>query len=190
MATAAKTNPRKRYYKTPDGQRYQLFEAPYSYTITVYKTDCRKSIIGDPTQCLIATGAMRDKAVLAAYIGSGKDAYVIFKETKLRKAHALHFTINAKAGRVRDYFDTHKGVTTQQVVLSAPTAGRTLSHRSALGKKRREEIKAGAEVKHRGKQTQTRVMRIGQKHRPRADLDGDTVTIQPAHQPSRRRMKR
>jgi hypothetical protein len=35
MATAARKNTPKRYYATPDGERYPLYEAPYRYTITV-----------------------------------------------------------------------------------------------------------------------------------------------------------
>ena len=175
MATAAKKGAPKRYYVTGDGKRYPLFEAPYDYPITVFKSDCRKAIIGDPAQCLIALGARRDKLVDAAFIGSGKDAYVIFKATKIRKAYALHFTMNAEASRVRDYFDGHKGATSQMITLSAVTPGRTMDHRSKLGKKRREEIKAGAEVKKRGKQAETRIMRVGMKHRPHAVIESNVV---------------
>jgi hypothetical protein len=134
-------------------------------------------VIGDPTQCLIAMGARRDKTVHAAFIGAGKDAYVVFKSTKLRKAHALHFTTNAQAARVRDYFDAHKGTVTQNIELSAPTAGRTLSHRKALNKKRRAEIKNGAEVKKRGKPKAQRVH--GLKYRPRVQVENNVVTLEP-----------
>lgn len=169
----------KRYYTAGDGKTYPLFEAPYQYPITIYKSDCPKATIGDPEGCLIAMGARRDKAVEAAYVGAGKDAYVCFKATKLRKAYALHFTINAKAARVRDFFDTHKGVTTQQLILSPPTAGRTLEHRSKLNKKRKADVKAGiAEVK---KQTKPRasatVMRFGAPHRPKAKIKNNVVSL-------------
>jgi len=151
----------KRSYCTPEGVKYPLHEAPYRYKLTIYKSDCRKAEIANPSACLIALGALRDPAVLAAYIGSGRDAYLIFKATRLRKAYALHFTLTAAAARVRDYFDTHKGTKTQDIVLSPPTAGRTLEHRAKLGKKRREEIKNGAQVKKRGKPSQTRIVRGG-----------------------------
>ena len=169
----------KRYYVTGDGKRYPLFEAPYDYPITVYKSDCKKAIIGDPAQCLIALGARRDKLVEAAFIGSGKDAYVVFRATKLREAYALHFTLNAEASRVRDWFDSHKGATSQMITLSAVTAGRTLAHRSVLGKKRRQAIKDGAEVKRRGKPNETRITRIGMKHRPHAIIEKNVVTVEP-----------
>jgi hypothetical protein len=167
----------KRTYVAGNGKAYPLYEAPYKYDITVYKTDCPKASIGDPEHCLIARGALRDKALEAAYIGAGKDAYLCFKATKLRKAYALHFTINAEAGRIRDFFDTHKGVATRTVTLSPPTAGRTLDYRSKLNKKRRAEIKAGAPVNKRGKPNTTRIMRIGVKLRPRAQIVNNVVSM-------------
>ena len=115
----------KRYYVTPEGNKFPLFEAPYDYVIPVYKKDCKRAVIADPNGCLIALGAQRDPLVLGAYIGSGKDAYIVFRESEQRYAHALHFTISASAARVRDWFDTHKGEVKTTVKLSAPTAGRT-----------------------------------------------------------------
>jgi len=123
---------KRRYYVAGNGAKYPLYEAPYDYTIAVYKSDCKKAVIGDTEQCLIALGAMRDKRVEGAYIGSGKDAYIIFKAFRGKPAHAMHFTLNAQASRVRDFFDTHKGVTTQHITLSAVTAGRTRDHRSKI----------------------------------------------------------
>lgn len=170
----------KRFYVTPEGVKYPLFEAPYDYWIPVFKKDCKKAVIGDPHGCLIALGAQRDPLVLGAYIGSGKDAYVVFRETELRRAHALHFTISAAAARVRDYFDTHRGEVKTTVRLSAPTAGRTLAHRSKLNKARHKRIKAGEHVvKKRGKSNKTRIVRLGVKHRPRATVEKNEVTIVP-----------
>lgn len=178
-ATAAKRAMPKRTYKTPDGVIYPMFEAPYKYDITVYKSDCKKATIGDPNHCLIALGARRDPSVIDAHIGSGKDAYLIFKATKLRKAHALHFTIAAAAARVRDYFETHKGVTTQIVTLSAPTAGRTHEHRKKLNAARAKRIKEGKHVvKSRGK-SKTRIMRLGVPHRPKATIVNNVVSLEP-----------
>jgi hypothetical protein len=169
----------KRYYYTPDGTKYPLYEAPYMYIITAYKSDCRKAIIADPQACLIALGAKRDPSIISAHIGSGKDAYLIFRATKLRPAHALHFTINARAARVRDYFDTHKRAETVTIKLSAPTAGRTLSHRAKLNKARHERIKNGThKVKPRGS-NQTRIIRLGVKHRPHATIEKNVVSILP-----------
>lgn len=170
----------KRFYVTPEGNKYPLFEAPYDYHIPVFKKDCKKAVIADPYSCLIAMGARRDPLVLAAYLGSGKDAYLVFRETKMRKAHALHFTISASAARVRDHFDTHKGEVRTTVKLNAPTAGRTLEHRSKLNKERARRIKAGEHTpKKRGKPNVTRIHRLGVKHRPRATVEKNEVTIQP-----------
>jgi hypothetical protein len=169
----------KRYYDAGDGKKYPLFEAPYNYPVTVYKSDCKKAVIGDPQQCLIALGACRDKLIESAFIGSGKDAYIIFKKTPLREAYALHFTINAQAARVRDYFDSQKAGTSQIITLSAITPGRTLAHRSILNKKRAAEIKAGAEKKKRGKPAVTRVMRLGLHHRPRAKIEKNIISVPP-----------
>lgn len=166
-----------KYYMDGNGVKYPLSEAPYDYGITVYKSDCKKAVTGDPNQCLIAKGIKRDRSVEAAYIGSGKDAYVIFKASKTRKAYALHFTINAQAARVRDFFDTHKGVTTQDLKLSAPTPGRTLAYRRKLNKTRAAAIKAGThKVKPRGP-SKTRVMRLGVHHRPRASVEHNAVSV-------------
>jgi hypothetical protein len=174
---------KRRYYIAGNGVKYPLYEAPYKYSITVYKADCKKAVTGDPSQCLIAMGARRDKQVEGAYIGSGKDAYVIFKALRGKPAHALHYTLNAQASRVRDFFDTHKGVATHTIELSAVTAGRTLDHRSKLGKKRAAAIKNGTHtVKSRGKQNATRIMRIGVKHRPKANITENVVTMKPREQ--------
>ena len=170
----------RRFYVTPEGDKYPLVEAPYDYHIPVFKKDCKKAVIADPYSCLIAMGARRDPLVLGAYIGSGKDAYVIFRETKQRRAYALHFTISAEAARVRDYFDTHKGEVRTMVKLSAPTAGRTLAHRSKLNKERARRIKAGEHTpKKRGKPNVTRIVRLGVKHRPRASIERNEVTVVP-----------
>jgi len=168
----------RRYYVAGNGVKYPLYEAPYDYTIAAYKSDCKKAIVGDGAQCLIALGAMRDKRVEGAYIGSGKDAYIIFKASQGKPAYAMHFTLNAKASRVRDFFDTHKGVTTQYIILSAVTAGRTLDHRSKLGKKRAAAIKNGEHtVKTRGRPNATRIMRLGVKHRPKAHIVNNVVSL-------------
>ena len=170
----------RRFYVTPEGVKYPLFEAPYDYTIPVYKKDCKKAVIGDPYGCLVALGARRDPLVLGAYIGSGKDAYLVFRETAIRRAHALHFTISAAAARVRDYFDTHKGEVKTTVKLSAPTAGRTLAHRSKLNKARYRRIKAGEHtVSKRNRPNETRIVRLGVKHRPRAVVEKNEVTLVP-----------
>ena len=169
---------KRRYYVAGNGIRYPLTEADRDYHIKIYKSDCKKAVVGDAAQCLIALGAKRDKRVDGAYIGSGKDAYVIFKALRGRPAHAEHFTLNAQASKVRDFFDTHKGAVTTSIVLSAVTAGRTLDHRSKLGKKRAAAIKNGTHtVKTRGKPNATRIMRLGVKHRPKANITNNVVSM-------------
>ena len=168
----------KRLYTAPDsGKKYPLFEAPYKYDIKCFRVDLRKAQRGSSDKCIIALGGLRDPAVEAIYIGAGKDAYVCFKATKLREAFALHFTINTEAQRVRDYFDTHADMLTKQITLSVPTAGRTLAYRAKLDKRRRAEIKAGAEVKRRERPRQDRLARIGVPYRPRAIIVNNNVTM-------------
>jgi hypothetical protein len=161
---------KQRTYTAGNGKVYPLREAEHNYPIECYKKDCPKAVVSDPEQCLIALGALRDKTVEAVYIGTGKDAYICFRATRSRPAHALHFTLNAKAGRVRDFFDAHKGTLTKQVVLSAPTEGRTHNHRAVLNKRRRAAIKAGAPVKKRTKPQVTREDRTGIKYRRKAKV--------------------
>jgi hypothetical protein len=167
----------QRFYIAGDGTKYPLIEAMTPFSIMVYRTDCKKAVVGDPYNCLIAIGARRIKHILAAYIGSGKDAYVIMKIGKQSKPVAVHYTINAKASRVRDTFDKAGAPETQVITLSAPTPGRTLAHRSKLGKARNQAIKAGGPVKKRGKPNATRIMRLGVTHRPRAKIERNAVSL-------------
>lgn len=169
----------KRLYTAPNGKTYPLFEAPYPMPVTVYKTDQRKAQIGDPVGCLIARGLKRMKGVEDVWVGCGQDAYVCFKETKLRPAHALHFTINTQAARVRDFFDTHKGVETQSLQLDPPSAGRTHAARAAMNKRRREEIKNGATVAKRERPYTQRITRLGVHRRPKAIVKKNTVVAPP-----------
>lgn len=166
---------KRRYYVAGDGKKYLLVEATIPFIFYVYRSDCKSAVVGDPWNCLVARGGRRHKNVLAMYIGSGKDAYVIMSDPRGGEPVAVHYTISASAARVRDQFDTNKKLKKQPVTLSPPTAGRTLEHRSNLGKKRREAIKNGAPVATRGKPNATRVHRIGVKHRPRAKLVADNV---------------
>jgi hypothetical protein len=94
-----------KFYTAPDGTRYPLSEAKYNMSFKVYRSDRRKARIGDPGQCLLALGIRRDKDVLDVYIGSGRDAYVIFKAQDGEPAHAVHFTIPTTTRRIIDAFD-------------------------------------------------------------------------------------
>jgi hypothetical protein len=166
-----------RFYETPDGVKYPLYEAPIPFTFKVYRKDCKSAVVGDPIQCLIAKGAKRHRNVLHAFIGAGKDAYVIMKNGAEGKPIAVHYTLNAVAVRVRNTFDKQKKMAAQEITLDPPTAGRTLAHRSKLGKQRRAEIKAGAEVKKRGKLTEAQIHHIGSKHRPVAKIKKGVVSL-------------
>lgn len=166
---------KRRYYVAGDGKKYRLIEAMIPFSFDVRRDDCKSAIIGDPWNCLLARGGRRHPNVLAMYVGSGKDAYVVMTDGRGGEPVAVHYTIKATAARVRDQFDTNKKLKTQPVTLSVPTPGRTLEHRSILGKKRRAEVKDGAEVKKRGKANVRRIHRIGVKHRPRARIVGENV---------------
>ena len=171
---------KRRYYVTGDGTKYPLYEAPYPIPITIYKSDCKKAVIGDPEQCLLALGARRTRGVIGAFIGAGKDAYVIFGATKQKPAHALHFTINAKAGRMRDAFDKDNSATTKVIELSPVSNGRTLAHRSKLDKILRAKIKKGQHTpKKLGRPLTTRVMRVGVSPRPKPTVESNVVSIRP-----------
>jgi hypothetical protein len=170
---------KQRYYKTDDGKQVPLFEADHDMAFKVYKTDRRKSVIGDPKHCIEAKGLCRLPNVREAYIGSGKDAYVIFEKAPRRPfSHAIHFMIPIASGRVRDAFDTKRDLKSQILMLKAPASGQTRAHRSLLNKRRRDAIKNGAPVKKRAtKAAATRVQRLGIDHRPRAKITAGVVSI-------------
>jgi hypothetical protein len=166
-----------RYYKH-DGINHPLVEAEYDTAFKVYKTDKRKSVIGDPSACIEAMGLKRLPNVSFAHIGSGGDAYVGFKDPKSNTGTTVrHFLIPTASGKVRDSFDIKDAPPTQVLMLKAPTNGRTLSHRAMLGKRRREEIKNGAETKKRGSQKNKRIHRLGVAPRPRAKIVKGEVSI-------------
>lgn len=167
----------KRSYKAPDGNVYPLTEAEYDIAFMAYKSDRKKAKIGDPGGCLLALGIRHNPDVQAAYIGSGKDAYVVFKARGELPARAVHFTVPSKAGKVRDSLETKGAPATQVIILRAPSAGRTLEARSAFDKKRRTEIKNGSPVKKRGPQKRKRIMILGVPHRPRARIVKNTVAL-------------
>lgn len=157
---------------------HPLVEAEYDTAFKVYKTDRRRATIGDPTGCIEAMGLRRLPNVQFAHIGSGGDAYVGFKDAESSTGITVrHFLIPTQSAKVRDTFETKGAPPTQILMLKAPTNGRTLSHRSALGKRRREEIKAGAVPKKRGPQKRTRIARLGVGHRPRAKIVRGEVTL-------------
>lgn len=165
-----------RFYTAKNGTKYPLFEADHDQYFTVYKTDKKTAEIGDPHECIEAKGLQRMTGVIEAYVGSGKDAIVVYAGR--RKPYALHYVILAKAAKVRDTFDTKGAPATQTLKLSVPTAGRTYAARSILNKRRRSEIKSGngAPVKPVNKPRENRVARLGLPHRPRAHITKQNVT--------------
>jgi hypothetical protein len=159
----------KRYYTTPDGTRFPLIEAKWDMSFRCYKSDRRKAVPGNPHECLLAIGIKRDRRVLDAYLGSGQDAYVVFKADDEDPAHAVHFTIPTVARRAIDQFDTNRKAATVVITLRRPTGKRTLEARKGLNKDRRERIKNGAHRSRSRTQTprQPRITRLGVHHRPR-----------------------
>ena len=168
------------FYKH-EGINHPLVEADYDTAFKVYKTDRRTAVIGDPTACIEAKGLKRLPNVAFAHIGGGGDAYVGFKDSKSRTGVTVrHFLIPAQAAKVRDAFEIKGAPPTQVLLLRAPTNGRTLSHRRLLGKRRREEIKKGAEPKKRGPQKNRRITRLGVSPRPRAKIIKGEVSLDAA----------
>lgn len=170
----------ERVYTAPDGTKYPLTEAEYDMSFNVHKSDRAKAVIGDPWGCLIALGGKRHPDVLEVYIGSGGDAFVIFKGRGGKPPRAVHFTIPAKAAKIRDSFDTKGSPPSQIVMLRAPTKARTLAARSVSNKARKEKIKTGDHVvTPRGTIAKKRIMRLGVAHRPRARISKTGVDTQP-----------
>lgn len=156
-------------YKLEDGREVPLFEADYDMSFDVYKTDKKKAVIGDPRHCIEAVGLCRLQNVTEAHIGASKVAIVVFGPTASRDfVHAVRFIIPASSAKVRDKFDLQKSLKSQTLRLSAPTKGQTMERDRVRQKARREAIKAGAEIKKRGKPNRNRMQRIGVKQRPRA----------------------
>lgn len=165
-------------YQLEDGTTVPLFEAEYDTAFKVFKSDRRKSVIGDPKHCIEAVGLCRLPNVQEAYIGSGRDAYVVYKSTANRNfLHAVHFTIPSSSQKVRDAFDTKKALKSQVLLLKVPSKGRTLQHRRLLNKARRAAVKNGATVKKRGGKSKQRIHRLGVDHRPRAQIKEGMVSV-------------
>jgi hypothetical protein len=169
-------------FQYKDGKKtYPVREAVMPFPVPLYREDDKKAVVGDPKKCRIALGACHLRGVLGANIGSAKDAYIVMKTSE--GPIAFHYVIPAATERARDAFDTDKKITETIVMLNPPTAGRTLTARRKLNKRRRAEIKAGARVKKRGKRNRTRIMRLGVPRRPAAEIVGNTVSV-PAGRPN------
>src|SRR5262245_53447917 len=101
---AAETHPQKeldkmtsKYSFKHDGVSHPMVEADYDTAFKVYKTDRKKAVIGDPTDCIEAVGLKRLPNVVFAHIGCGGDAYVGFKdENSPTGVTVRHFLIPAQ----------------------------------------------------------------------------------------------
>ena len=173
--------PTRTYTDAETGQTWPLIEADTDYRFRAYKSDRRKAKRGDPTACILAMGLKHDKDVAAAFIGSSKDAFVVFKGKGRRPPVARHYVILAAAARVRDTFDQKGAPPTQWITLSAPTPGRTLDARAALNKRRAAAVKNGAPVKHRATPNKPRITRLGIPSRPRPTVKKGTWTVPELH---------
>jgi hypothetical protein len=157
-------------------------EARHDMLFKAYRSDFRKAVIGDPWECIESKGIKHHRGVLEAYIGSGRNAYVVFKPTEDEPATAVHFMISVKAGKIRDAFEQNKKLQTQELILRTPSKTQTLEARSVMNKKRNAAIKNGTHVpKKRGKPNSRRMERIGAPHRPRPDISrSGSVTTEEA----------
>lgn len=169
----------RRWYTAPDGTKFPLVEAKYDMLFKCYKSDRRKAMQGNPNACLLALGIKRHPDVLDIYIGSGKDAYVIFKGDEGEAPQAVHFTVATAARKVVDAFDKDKTTQSCDIVLRRPTKSWTLAYRRKNGAKWRDEVKTGErQPKRRGKINEKRVTRLGVAHRPRAKVTrGGSVNV-------------
>lgn len=159
-----------RHYTDPDGVKYPLTEARYPMDFKVYKSDRRKAKQGDPNGCWMALGIWRIKGVIAVYVGSGRDAYVVFAATDEEPARAIHFTIGTTMRRLIDAFDKDRKAKTMKVELRVPAKSWTLEGRRKNNARRRAEVKAGATKKPRGRIAAKRITRIGVGSRHRAPI--------------------
>lgn len=169
---------KKLEYQLEDGTTVPLFEGEYDMAFKVYKSHRKTAVIGHPLHCIEAKGLCKLKNVREAYIGSGKDAYVVFEQTPRRDyLHAVHFIIPVPSAKVRDSFEVRGAPATQTLLLRAPSNGQTLKYKRETNKKWREAVKNGKHVEQRGKINQTRISRIGVAHRPRAKVSRGVFTV-------------
>lgn len=169
-----KPSKKRRVYEDADGNRYPLYEATAHLAFKSYKADKKRAVIGDPHSCFVALGLRRLPNVRDVHIGLGKDGYVVFaKGPRSKKPYAEHFTLPAKTVQAAaKLFERGGSPPTQELTLRAPTAGRTLDHRSLLNRRRSKKVRAGARTKtHRARRPS--VNRLAR--RPRAHVTNGMV---------------
>ncbi len=118
-----------------------ILEAMYNMDVKIFKSDRKNAVPSDPHSCIIAIGMMRLPNVIDAFVGQGKDAYLILLING--KVFAWHFVISTSARKVLDDFDTKGSAKTQTVTLRVPTKALKLAYRRKSNAKRRLEIKLG-----------------------------------------------
>jgi hypothetical protein len=161
------------FYTAKDGTKYPLREAAHDMAFRLFKNLRTKSIMGDPEECWLSKSLCKNSGVKGSHIGSGGDAYVIFKETEDDPVHAKHFKVRPPTLRKIDGFDKNRGrgmKTTETIILHKPPPSWKIAARQEMNARRRAEIAAGAPVRHRGRPRRTRVMRMGSAPRPRAHI--------------------
>jgi|SRR5215475_3722312 len=132
---------RRKFFILKDGRRAQVLEATYPMDVKIYKSDRRKAIWSDPYQCIISLGMLRLPKVIEAFVGQGKDAYLVLEVNG--KLVAWHFYIGASARRILDAFDAKGSPKTQTVTLRVPPKSVKLAYRRKSNARRRAEIKSG-----------------------------------------------
>jgi hypothetical protein len=160
---------RRRFYILEDdvpgtrwkkGDKAQILEATYQMDVPIYKSDLKKAIWSDPRHCIIAIGMKRLPRVIEAFVGQGKDAYLILEIGG--KLVAWHFVIGASARKVLDAFDIKGSAKTQHVTLRVPTKALKLAYRRKSNARRQAEIRAktGKPVVSRGPRKAARMERL------------------------------
>jgi hypothetical protein len=115
-------------------------------------------------------GVRRLKNVIDVHVGQGRDAYVVFKGENGEPDYAVHFTIRMSLNRMINEFDKDKKTRTILVRLDKPARSWHLEYRRQSNTRRRNEVKAGASVRHRVERRKNRMEKYGIANRPRAKL--------------------
>lgn len=168
-------------YRLATGENIPLFEGEYDFPFVVTKKHAKGATIADPLNCIEARAIRSLSKVEEAYIGSGRDAYVVFKETNQRPfLHAVHFSIPTKAGSVRDNFDKEGSGADITLWLRAPSNSHRLEDRRLAERARDEAHKHGKPIKKATKPKSpnaVRMERLGVAHRPRASVKGNIFSV-------------
>jgi hypothetical protein len=111
----------RKMYKGKDGIFYPVYDAEYDSAVKVTRKDIKGGVIDDPFNCAISCALKRKPGVLEAYVGQGGVAIQVLAASADREAHAVKFTIKTAAKSLRDKFDKNMKLTTETVLLGAPS---------------------------------------------------------------------